>query len=116
VERLIGDAVFCDFCGVATRKECEFHIWKSRSYDVQQGKTRASVKFERSVEWLSRLEHSMTCEVGKLTASEALEYGGGRGFSGDKTANGKLSLQRSPYHLDLSVHTWKQVVWLGNEE
>ena len=41
------------------------------------------MKLERSVERLSRLQNSMTCEVRKLTTSEALEYRGGRGFSGD---------------------------------
>ena len=58
----------------------------------------------------------MTCEVRKLGASEAVEYKRRRGVSGDKTSYLDPFLEHSLYNFDLSFHTWKLVVWLGNEE
>ena len=98
------------------RKEGDFGIWKSRAYNLQQSKTRAPVKLKRSVKWLSRLQHPMTCKVGELTASQALKYGGRRSITRDKTSHGDPCSECSPYHLDLSFYTWKHVFWLGNKE
>jgi hypothetical protein len=46
MKRLIGNAFLSDFCGVTARKECELRIGESRPYNLQQGETRAPVKFE----------------------------------------------------------------------
>ncbi len=81
MKRLVRYALFSDFRSVTARKECEFGIGKPRPYNLQQRKTRAPVKFEPSLEWLSCLKHSVACEVGKPTTSEALDYGSGGGVT-----------------------------------
>src|SRR6266702_4179208 len=81
MKRLVRYALFSHFRSMTARKECEFSIRKPRLYNVQQRKTRAPVKLERSLEWLSYLKLSMACEMGKPAASEALDYGGGCGLT-----------------------------------
>ncbi|KAH9029433.1 hypothetical protein EDB85DRAFT_1892082 [Lactarius pseudohatsudake] len=62
---LVGNALFRDLRGVTTRKEGEFGVRKTRSYDFQQSETLPSVKLKRSVEWLASLQISVTCKMGK---------------------------------------------------
>ena len=70
---------------------------------------------KRSIERLSRFKYSMTCEVGKPIASEALDYGRGRSLTRDKIRHCESSSKRS-YDLDLFINAWEGIFWLGNKE
>src|SRR5216683_3500697 len=72
---LIRNTLLCQFCRVTGRQEGKLHIRELRPYDVEQLKALPFVKFERRLEWLPWLEHSMAHDMGKLMIREVCQHG-----------------------------------------
>ena len=71
--------------GVTGRQEGKLGIGELRPYDVEQLEVLLSVKFERSLEWLTRLEYSMAYNMGKPMIAEACPHSSRCSFCGEES-------------------------------
>src|SRR5229473_3915734 len=113
MEHLVHNAVVSQLCGVTSGQEGELSIRELRPYDVKQQKAVPSVKLERRLEWLPRLEYSMAHNMREPMIWKACQHGSRCSLYVEESCH--LGIDGS-YGFHLFQCLWHFFIWMSHEK